>query len=97
MPLVTVVPLSKNCGVFFHFYCVKALAKYCLQCCQIEGRSTTKHETIWGVGVTAEGRNERWKNEMTDEEDKAALWVRWLDLWGVWNKKVICNVMQKLM
>lgn len=31
---------------------------------------------IYGVGVTARGRNEREKNETTGEEDKAALWVR---------------------
>ena len=46
MPLVAALPLSQNCVVFFRFYCVEALAKYCLQCLQIEGRSTTKKETI---------------------------------------------------
>lgn len=46
MPLVTAVPMSKIVLGFFEFYCVKAFAKYCLQCLQIAGRSTTKNEVI---------------------------------------------------
>lgn len=70
MPL-TAVPLSKNCVGFFQFYCGKLLPNIAFSACRLKAEAQQKMKQfkvlVW------QPRLEMKDNEMTSEEDKAAL------------------------